>query len=224
MAHTLSSPAHVVRSTAAARPATRALLAGGLVAGPVFLGAGAAQGFAREGFDFTRNAISQLALGGLGWIQVANFLLTGALVIAGAFGMGRALHGVPGGAWAARLVGVFGVSFLAAAAFPADAGAGFPAGTPDATSLSTHGAVHMLGGMLGYLALCAAFLVLARSLGSLGHRGWAVASRVAPVGVLAGFAGSSASVLAFTVGAGLGLAGLTALTARLVTAMPRTNR
>lgn len=224
MAHTLSSPAHIARSTAASRPVTRALLAGGLVAGPVFLGAGVAQGLAREGFDFTRNAISQLALGGLGWIQVANFLLTGALVIAGAVGMGRALHGVPGGAWAARLVGVFGASFLAAAAFPADAGAGFPVGTPEATSLSTHGAVHMLGGMLGYLALCAAFLVLARCLGSLGHRGWAVASRVAPVGVLAGFAGSSTSVLAFTVGAGLGLAGLTAVTARLVTAMPRTNR
>ncbi|MEJ8643331.1 hypothetical protein WKI68_21940 [Streptomyces sp. MS1.HAVA.3] len=82
----------------------------------------------------------------------------------------------------------------------------------------------MLGGMVGYLALCAAFLVLARSLGSLGslgHRGWALASRLAPVGVLAGFAGSSVSVLAFTVGAGLGLAGLTAVTARLATTVPQ---
>ncbi|MFI1282648.1 DUF998 domain-containing protein [Streptomyces sp. NPDC020858] len=221
MAHTLSSPANVVRSTDAPRPVTRALLAGGVVAGPVFLGAGVAQGLAREGFGFTRNAISQLALGDLGWIQVANFLLTGALVIAGAVGMGRTLHGVPGGAWAARLVAVFGASFLAAAAFPADAGAGFPVGAPEAASLSAHGAVHMLGGMLGYLALCAAFLVLARSLGSLGHHGWALAARLAPAGVLAGFAGSSVSVLAFTVGAGLGLAGLTAVTARLATTAPQ---
>lgn len=33
--------------------------------------------------------------------------------------------------------------------FPADAGAGFPVGAPDATSLSAHGAVHMLSGMVG---------------------------------------------------------------------------
>lgn len=50
-----------------------------------------------------------------------------------------------------------------------------------------------------------------------GHRGWAVASRIEPVAVLAGFAGSAASVLAFTAGAGLGLLWPAALTARLAT-------
>ncbi|MCX5123743.1 DUF998 domain-containing protein [Streptomyces sp. NBC_00347] len=224
MAHTLSASTKVVRSIAVSRPVTRRLLTGGLVAGPLFLGTGIVQGLTRDGFGFTRNAISQLALGDLGWIQVANFLLTGALVIAGAIGMRRVLRGVPGGIWAPRLVGVFGASFLAAAVFPADAGAGFPIGAPEATSLSAHGAVHMITGMVGYLALCAAFPVLARCLGSLGHRGWAVAARLVPVGVLAGFAGSSVSVLAFTVGAGLGLAGMTAVMVRLVTEAPAANR
>ncbi|MEV8535753.1 DUF998 domain-containing protein [Streptomyces sp. NPDC051211] len=224
MAHTLSTPTQAPRSASPSHPATRSLLAGGLVAGPLFLGAGVLQGLTRDGFDFTRNAISQLALGDPGWIQAANFLLTGALVIAGAIGMRRVLRGGPGGTWAPRLVGLFGASFPVAAVFPADAGAGFPAGAPETASLSAHGAVHMLGGMVGYLALCAAFLVLARSLAARGDRGWAVASRLAPVGVLAGFAGSSASVLAFTVGAGLGLAGLTAVTARLVTEVPATHR
>ncbi|MFD3542572.1 DUF998 domain-containing protein [Streptomyces sp. NPDC058662] len=111
MAHTLSSPTDAVRSTADSRPVTRRLMAGGLVAGPLFLGMGVVQGLTRDGFDFTRNAISQLALGEPGWIQVANFLLTGAAVIAGAIGMSRALRGVPGGAWAPHLVGVFGASF-----------------------------------------------------------------------------------------------------------------
>lgn len=84
--------------------------------------------------------------------------------------------------------------------------------------MSGHGAAHMVAGMIGYLALCAAFVVLARPLGARGLRGWAVASRVVPVAVLAGFMASATSVLAFTAGAGLGLLWLTAVTARLAAA------
>ncbi|MFE6667352.1 DUF998 domain-containing protein [Streptomyces sp. NPDC057697] len=205
-----------------ARRTTRALLSGGVVAGPLFLGAGVIQGLGREGFDFTRNAISQLGLGDLGWIQVTGFVLTGVLTIAGAIGMHRVLRDAPGGVWAPRLVGVFGTSFLLAGVFTADPGAGFPAGAPEgaASSPSAHGAVHMLSGMVGYLALCAASFVLARLFAARRRRGWAIACRLVPVGVLAGFAGSSASVLAFTLGAGLGLLWLTVLSARLLTADP----
>ncbi|MFF0434882.1 DUF998 domain-containing protein [Streptomyces sp. NPDC004327] len=218
MTHTLNAPQHVVPAGSASGLAARWAVAGGVVAGPLFLAAGIAQGLTRDGFDFTRNAISQLALGEAGWIQTASFLLTGALLAAGAAGLRRALRGGPGAAWGPALVGVFGVSFWAAAAFPADAGAGFPAGAPATTGMSGHGAVHMAAGMLGYLALCAAFLVLARPLAARGRRGWAVASRVVPVLVLAGFMASAASVLAFTAGAGLGLLWLSAVTARLADA------
>ncbi|MFI1422962.1 DUF998 domain-containing protein [Streptomyces sp. NPDC020731] len=217
MSHTLGAPHSVVPVSPASRPAARWAVAGGMLAGPLFLTAGLAQGFAREGFDFTRHAISQLALGEAGWIQTVNFLLAGALLIAGAAGLRRTLGGGAGAARGPVLVGVCGASFWAAAAFPADAGAGFPVGSPDTTTLSGHGAAHMLAGTAGYLALCAAFVVLARPLAGRGHRGWAVASRLVPVAVLAGFAGSAASVLAFTAGAGIGLLWLTALTARLAT-------
>src|SRR5690348_10031902 len=118
MTHAIAAPV-----TAAPRPAwptTRALLAGGLVAGPLFLSAGAIQGLTRDGFDFSRNAISQLSLGGLGWIQVTSFLLTGMLVIASAVGLRRTLRDSPGGTWAPRLIGVFGASFILAAVFTAD--------------------------------------------------------------------------------------------------------
>ncbi|MFD0358247.1 DUF998 domain-containing protein [Streptomyces sp. NPDC127110] len=215
MTDTLTAPRRVPSAVPASRSAARRALAGGVVAGPLFLAAGLVQGFARDGFDFTRNAISQLALGEAGWIQTASFVLTGALLLAGATGLGRALRGGPGGTWGPALVGLFGVSFWAAAAFPADAGAGFPAGAPEATVMSGHGAVHMFGGMIGYLALCAAFVVLARPLAARGLRGWAIASRVVPVAVLAGFTASAASVLAFTAGAGLGLLWLSVVLARL---------
>ncbi|MDA0563161.1 DUF998 domain-containing protein [Streptomonospora sp. S1-112] len=205
-----------------ARPGARPLLAAGIAAGPIFLASGLAQGVTRDGFDFTRNALSQLSLGGAGWIQVATFLLTGVLLIAGAVGMHRVLDGAPGGRWAPRLVAVFGASFLLAAVFPADPGAGFPEGAPagQAAALSASGALHMLSGMVGYLALSAAFPVLARHFAARGRRGWALASRLAPVIVVAGFAASSVSVLAFTAGAGLGLLWLTALTAKVLLDTP----
>ncbi|MFD4371827.1 DUF998 domain-containing protein [Streptomyces sp. NPDC058527] len=190
-------------------------MVGGVVAGPLFLAAGVVQGLVRDGFGFGRNAISQLALGESGWVQTVNFLVAGLLLAGGAWGLRQVLRGGPGGTWGPVLVGVFGVSFWVAAGFPADAGAGFPAGAPDATVMTGHGAVHMAGGTVGYLALCAAFVVLGRSLAARGLRGWAVASRVVPGCVLAGFMASAASVLAFTLGAGLGLLWLSAVTARL---------
>ncbi|MCX2928192.1 DUF998 domain-containing protein [Streptomyces sp. NEAU-W12] len=136
-----------------------------------------------DGFDFRRNAISRLALGEAGWVRTVNFLLAGALLVAGAVGLRRVPGGGTGGARSPVLVGVFGASFWAAAAFPADAGAGFPAGSPEAAVTSGPGAVHMVAGTVGYLALRAAFVLLARPLAARGHRGRAVASRLVPAPV-----------------------------------------
>ncbi|MER5637898.1 DUF998 domain-containing protein [Kitasatospora sp. NPDC002227] len=205
------------------RAMPRFLPAAGIAAGPLFLAAGLAQGLTRDGFDFTRNALSQLSLGAYGWIQVTVFLLTGLLTIGGAIAVRRALHDAPGGTWAPRLIGAFGASFLLAGVFRADPGAGFPAGAPEdrVASLSAHGTVHMLSGTVGYLALCASFLVLARHFAARRQRGWALAARLLPVGVLAGFAASATTVAAFTAGAALGLLGLTAVTARLTRPAPQ---
>ncbi|SDT73832.1 Protein of unknown function [Streptomyces sp. TLI_053] len=206
MSMTNTMTAQAPTASAAARP----LLTAGAVAGPLFLAVGVAGGLTREGFDFTRNALSQLSLGELGWVQQTAFLLTGTLLLAGAVGLRRAL---PGSTWAPRLVGVFGASFVLDGFFAADPGAGFPVGAPEGrvTELSGHGLVHLIGGTVGFLALCAAFLVLARHLGGR----WALASRVVAAAVLVGFAASGATVLAFTLAAALGLTWLTAVAIRL---------
>ncbi|MFI8106501.1 DUF998 domain-containing protein [Streptomyces sp. NPDC086023] len=91
-----TAPTPRTQSTpATTRTRTRLLLTGGLAAGPLFLAAGIAQGLARDGFDFTRNAISQLALGSHGWIQTANFLLAAVLLTAAATGLHRLLRTAP---------------------------------------------------------------------------------------------------------------------------------
>jgi hypothetical protein len=65
---------------------TRRLLACSVAAGPLFLAAALIQALTRPGFDLTRDAVSLLSIGSLGWIQIANFLLTGVLFVAAAAG------------------------------------------------------------------------------------------------------------------------------------------
>jgi hypothetical protein len=167
---------------------TRKLLACGIVAGPLFLTATLAHAAVRDGFDLRRHPISLLALGGPGWVQVGAFVLAGALQLACAVGLARALRDAPpapGAVWGPRLVGGFGAGLVVAGVFVTDAGAGFPAGAPaGAPQLSWHGALHTAGAVLSFGAMTAACLVFARRYAALGRRGWAAALVAAAVAVL----------------------------------------
>ena len=50
------------------------LLTSGMIAGPLFIIVSLILAFTREGFDLVRHPASLLALGHLGWIQIANFV------------------------------------------------------------------------------------------------------------------------------------------------------
>ena len=132
---------------------TRKLLWCGAVAGPIYLAAGTLQGLLREGFSFERHPLSVLANGSLGWIQAANFLISGGLVIAAAAGIGRTLgKGSRGLTWS--LYG-YGGAMIAAAIFTADPVDGFPPGTPLGfpATISTTGLLHFVCGALAFLSL-----------------------------------------------------------------------
>lgn len=166
----------------------RALLRYGMVAGPFYLAIGLAQALVRDGFDLSRHALSHLANGPGGWVQTANFALTGLLVVAAAVGFARALR--PGGRVASGLLGAFGVSMIVAAAFPADPVDGFPPGTPEGmpTTVSTTGLVHFMAGGLGFLALalsCVATAFALRRRGTPAAASWL--SLLAGIAVIGGF-------------------------------------
>src|ERR1700758_3700603 len=118
---------------------TRSLLGYGVLAGPVYVVTALAQGLTRPGFDLLHDDVSLLSNGSLGWIQIANFIVTGACVLAAAVGMSRALHGRS--TWGPRLVGVFGAGLIGAGIFVADPMNGFPVGTPAGRpeTISVHG-------------------------------------------------------------------------------------
>src|SRR6185503_2729774 len=99
---------------------TRSLLGYGVIVGPIYMVVSVAQALTRQGFDLGRHQWSLLENGDLGWIQIANFLLSGAMLVAFAVGLRRRLAPGIGSRWAPRLTAVFGVCLMAAGVFTAD--------------------------------------------------------------------------------------------------------
>ncbi|MEU3190634.1 DUF998 domain-containing protein [Streptomyces sp. NPDC006992] len=156
----MTAPA--VPAVATARNPDR-LLAAGAFAGPVFAASAVLQMLTRPGFDITRHPISQLATGGLGWIQITTFVLAGLGGLALAAGIGRTLHDGVGRRALPVCVGVFGAGLIAAGVFTMDPENGFPLGTPDrpVARMSWHSIAHSASAAVAFTALAVAAVVLA---------------------------------------------------------------
>jgi hypothetical membrane protein len=172
------------------RTATHLLLAGGVVAGPLFIVASLVQAFTRPGFDLRRMAISMLTLGDLGWMQRGNFVVSGVLVLACAVGLRRVLRPGRGATWGPVLFAGYGIGLVTAGIFTPDPALGFPAGAPAGSpgTYSGHAIVHTLAFFVAFISLIAACLVFARRFAGAGRRGWAAyctASALLPVPLIA---------------------------------------
>jgi hypothetical protein len=141
---------------------TRSLLGYGVLAGPFYVVVSLVQALVRPGFDLTRHEWSLLATGPSGWIQMANLVVSGLMMVAAAVGMRRwfALSG-GGVKWGPWLLAGYGVGMVGGGLFTADPRDGFPPGTTT-NEVSWHGNLHLVFGGLGFLSLVAACFVLAR--------------------------------------------------------------
>jgi len=159
--------------------AGRVLLAGGVVAGPLWVTVALVQGLARDGFDFRRHPVSVLSNGDLGWLQIGNFIVAGLLCVGAALALRRTPHpglGPVSGPW---LLGQYGLGLVLAGVFTADPLDGFPAGTPRGPGeVSWHGVAHLGAGAVAFTALVGACLVAARRFARRGERGWATYSGI----------------------------------------------
>jgi uncharacterized protein DUF998 len=198
-----------------AQRVTRSLLGYGVLAGVVFEVSVLVQGLTRHGFRLGHDDASLLSNGPLGWIQITTFLVAGAMTIAAAAGMRRALsdrtlsdRALAGRVWGPRLIAVYGAALMAAGLLRADPADGFGPGAPagKAAHISWHAAGHLVSAGVGFTALIVACFVVARYLGREGHRGLAVYSGASGLAFLAAFAGvttgssSSAVVVPFYAG------------------------
>lgn len=148
---------------------TRVLLSAGTVATPLFFAVALGQATTREGFDLRDHMISQLSTGDLGWIQIANFIVTGMLFIAAAQGLKRSLKTGIGRTWLPRLITVFGAGLVTAGVFVMDPTNGYPTNVESADT-SWHGVLHGASAVISGFALLAALIILTRRFWKSGEK------------------------------------------------------
>jgi hypothetical protein len=157
------------------RMSTRALLACGVVAGPIYVVVTLIQALTREGFDMKQHRFTLLTAGDLGWIHQLNMVLVGASTLLLAIGVRRALRTGRGALWIPRLLALFGLAYVVGGLLTSDPVAGFPMGTtPDLVETTLEGKIQNASRGVSTLLLLATSGVLAGRLASQGRRGWAV--------------------------------------------------
>lgn len=111
-------------------PTVRAQTACGVLAGPLFVGAFTAIGAKRAGYDWRAHAVSSLACGHEGWLQRANFVLTGVLYSCAARGIGRCPRQSTGPRVIPALLGAAGAGLIGSGVFVTDPVGGYPPAVP----------------------------------------------------------------------------------------------
>nr|WP_246211463.1 DUF998 domain-containing protein [Phytoactinopolyspora alkaliphila] len=142
-------------------------------------------GATRPGYRPVYHPVSALALGSRGWVQTANFVVSGLLITAGAVGTWDATR-----SWLGPLaLAVFSVSLIASGVFRMDPMRGYPAGTPMGTPEDTSRphALHDAFGAAVFTALPAAALVFAFALPGPGWTIYSLATGIACLVLLFAF-------------------------------------
>src|SRR5579859_6992483 len=152
--------------------ATSALLAAGATGALLFPIVALLEGATRPGYDAWTHYVSELSLSEYGWMQIANFLIGGLLIVGAAIGLGRALPPGPGSSWGPRLIAAFGMSLVVAGVFVTDPGHGYPADAVTTGPQTLHGTIHGVNGPICFSLLAAAGWVFARYFSRISPR-WA---------------------------------------------------
>lgn len=172
---------------------TRLLLICGAIGAPLFVVVALIESFTRPGYDWVNHYVSDLSLSEYGWQQIANFIVSGLLLFAFAFGVGRVIRSGRGATWGPILLGIFALFLINAGIFTDDPTHGYPPNVVGATQ-TAHGIVHGVSGLLVFTSLAAACFVFGRRFaGDAATRGWTLLSNICGLLVLASFVLSSAS-------------------------------
>jgi hypothetical protein len=166
-------PRDVLRAT----PLTRALLGGGVAAGPAFLTTALIAGAARRDYRPLRHPVSCLALGPGGRLQVTNFVVTGGLYLWFAAGLARSSRAHRESKAVPILVGSAGVGLIGAGVFVTDPVSGYPPGTPgQGMEPTVVGWLHQVFSLPVLVGLPAAAAIEAAHAWRRGDRVWALYS------------------------------------------------
>jgi hypothetical membrane protein len=130
------------------------LIGAGLVGPLLFLFVAFVDGFTKPGYSAIQNTLSELALGAHGWVQSANFLLFGVLLIGLAAGLRQLFPSGRASVFGPLLLALSGLGLVVSGVFPTD-----PISTTENTPAGT---IHNLAALLVFSMLSAACFVYAR--------------------------------------------------------------
>ena len=161
-------------SQTAAGTSPRRLLACGAIGAIGFVVVFLVDGATRPGYDPAYHPVSALSLGERGWLQIGNFVVTGALMVAFAVGLRRHLAPGPAAVMGPLLIAIFGLSLVASGVFAMDPMRGYPPGTPpgDPSAFSWQHVVHDNAGAVVFVCVPLACFVLARRFARRPARPW----------------------------------------------------
>ena len=163
------------------------LLLCGVVAGPLFVIVFLIEGSLRSGYQPMRQPVSALAIGPRGWVQRANFFITGVLMLACAFGLSSALVPYGGSFWAPLLIGIFSLGLIGAGVFTTDI-TGLPREKGVVVKRTKSGIFHDLFSLPVFVALFfAECFVFGHLFAVAGEYGWEIYSIISGTLFIFGF-------------------------------------
>nr|WP_269440726.1 DUF998 domain-containing protein [Micromonospora tarapacensis] len=125
------------------------MLGCGIVGAVLFIAVILINGVVKPGYQPAHDFVSEGSIGRGGWLQIANFVVSGTLLAVFSFGLRHTVS-----RWTAWLVRVFAICLIGAGVFVSD-----PVPTDRTTS---HGTAHNLVSLLVFAALIAACFTAAR--------------------------------------------------------------
>jgi hypothetical membrane protein len=154
-----------------ARIPTRTLLLGGIVGPALFVLMVFIEGATRPGYDPMRHYVSLLSLGDGGWVQSANFVVSGALIAAFGVGLGRTWSRRRPGRWIVGIIVAVGLAMIWCGVFVPDPAQGYPPGEQGLpagalvgipSNPTLHAFLHFLGSIVTFVGLAVAGALNAR--------------------------------------------------------------
>jgi hypothetical protein len=190
-----TAPAEAAETQEAPSRRERTLLACGVIGPPLFMAVFLMESVVHPpGYDPLRHTVSAFVFGAFGWVQVANFILTGALLLAFAFGLRPALRRYGSGRLVPVLIGLLAAGLIGSGLFAGDpvaagatAAAPYPPGSLVEAGRTVHGVLHDLFGTPVFLGLPIACGVLAYRFIAAGRKGWGAYSAGTGVAFLISF-------------------------------------
>lgn len=157
----------------------------GVIAGPLFIITFILIGMLRPHYSALRNSVSALANGRHGWLQVANFEITGLLIMIFAFGIYHYFRQAHEKAGRASLFAIVAVAVIGAGLFKTDMpGVNYPGTFGLQLEHTWHGTLHVLFSVTGFLVLATACFMFAWQFRRWKLTGWASYSVMSGIGIL----------------------------------------